>query len=323
MVSPILGGLEHAAESSHGDESQVGSRASSSAEWEQDIINHYQGAGEGSQSSTRASDAGPAYSEPSNALADQPHGNEADDHPAQAPALHVPGAFPNGANVGPHAPSTAEQHNPHLFDFENVENDVVVHGTAAIDPHHGGAGLDDADDEEMQMAGHADDETGPKPPSSTGITAGSLVGGLGGGGIAFAHSASPAALGLGVAGGQAAGGLGTLLHAHLSGAAVEPHHVATVAAQGLFNVSAAAAGRGNYSHLVLSTAASLGSGRILENVLEHHKEGVNSFINAAPGRASATANQVGSAVGNAATQVSTRIGSLFHREPTPESQSEV
>ena len=248
-------------------------------------------------------------------LYDRPHGNGVDDHPAQAPSSHMPGAFPNGADVGPHAPSAAEQHDPHLFDLEN--------GTAAIDPHHGNADLNDADNEELQMAGHASDESGPKPPSSTAITAGSLVGGVGAGGIAFSHHAPPAVLGLGVAGGQAAGALGTLLHAHISGAAVEPHHVVTVGAQGLFNVAAAAAGRGDYSHLVLSGAASVGSGRILENVLENNKHSVNTFINAVPGRASATAGQIGSAVSGAATQVGTKIGNLVRREPTPESQSEV
>ncbi|MGI4939306.1 MAG: hypothetical protein ACRYHQ_01835 [Janthinobacterium lividum] len=195
-------------------------------------------------------------------------------------AVHID---PVGAS-GPHAHSAAEHHDPHLFDLDG--------GTAHIDPHQGGAGLDDADSEDLSMAaGHnpAGDEAPTKPPVSLSSAYGTL-GTLGAGyaSLGAAHQS------LAMAGGQAAGSMLALAQNYVTGGEVKPHDLLSAAATTASTLGATAFSRTNGIGLAANTALSFVGGQAISGAINTYKDPINDFV-----------------------------GNLFHRQHTPESQSEV
>lgn len=190
---------------------------------------------------------------------------------------------PVGAS-GPHSHSAAEHHDPHLFDLDGA--------TAHIDPHQGGAGLDDADSEDLLMAaGHnpGGDEAPANPPVSLSTAYGTL-GMLGAG---YASLGAPHQ-GLAMAGGQAAGSLLALAQNYVTGGEVKPHDLLSTGVTTAGTLGATAFLRTDAAGLAVNTLLSVGGGKIIGDAINTYKDPINSFV-----------------------------GNLFHRQHTPESQSEV
>lgn len=205
---------------------------------------------------------------------------------ALAGATQVPLAIhtdPVGAS-GPHSHSAAEHHDPHLFDLDG--------GTAHIDPHQGGAGLDDADSEDLSMAaGHnpGGDEASTKPSVSLSTAYGTL-GMLGAG---YASLGAPHQ-GLAMAGGQAAGSLLALAQNYATGGEVKPHDLLSTGVTTANTMGASAFLRADATGLAGNTLLSVVGGKAIGKVINTYKDPINNFV-----------------------------GNLLHRQHTPESQSEV